>query len=271
MSEIRYIRLGPNAKKFEYGLSAKKNKDIESSRWRLTSRQSKSGVRDRIEHQAEAHSGYVTWKGKPPEQMVLPYTKAEHEKLRAVEERVAEKLSKLIKAGVITERTPNNNLKHSEFLDQVLTGQTDYEIKFKGNDIFVEKTSDFTRARSLLEANAELRRLENYANRILKALERRAGRDAYDQVRLLLGLERPKTKFREAPLEETVERESGRMAGSEVAAILILASLGILTIGSSGITGAVVGLSSLNTNGMSALSMLLMIISVVFLYFKNKS
>lgn len=159
---VRYVRLGPNQKELQYGLSAKKNKEIDDNRKRYAFQQSRKTTRQKIEGLARSHDGSVRWEGEAPEEVVLPYTREEHEKLRQREDQVCEKLKKL-----------GNKYFSSYNLDQIVTGQSPDRIIIEGDriEIIEGKEGKSPRIRSLLEANSLLRRVDDWASRRLKATE----------------------------------------------------------------------------------------------------
>ena len=80
MARERYVKEGP--RKEHYGLSLKKNKEIDERRKSLVYAQgSTRSKRIRLRSDVKREGGRVSWEREADDDTVIPYTSAEHEKV----------------------------------------------------------------------------------------------------------------------------------------------------------------------------------------------
>ncbi len=165
--EVTYLQEGSSHPK--YGLSALGNYGIDERRKRLAkSQESRKGTRGKLESRVRTEGGKVNWEKPPKQVIVLPYTRAQHEKLIEMEKRVADKFKTLIEKyglGGLDE------LKFQGTIDECLTGRAHFRIMYEPEGrLAVERLPEGASARvySFTEANSALVNLEKYADAVEK-------------------------------------------------------------------------------------------------------
>ncbi|MFH1916172.1 MAG: hypothetical protein ABIJ21_02815 [Nanoarchaeota archaeon] len=165
---IRYVREGPNRE--HYGINPEKNAEIDSHRRSIASNQrGNKGRRKHLESRVGSEGGTVHWDKDARDDIVLPYTKKEHNNLVEREERVVSMLKEFSEKYHV--QIPNE-LKYDTYLEQYITGQSDFQLAFSATgQPMVIKREDAGRPLTLLEANSVLRNLERYAKNEIKKHE----------------------------------------------------------------------------------------------------
>ncbi len=240
MARERYVKEGP--RKEHYGLFLKKNKEIDERRKSLAYAQgSTRSKRIRLSSDVKREGGRVSWEREADDDTVIPYTSAEHEKLRAREEKVAGEMRDIKeKYGV----RGIDELTYAGEIDDFFKGRAHFKIGYTADGhLYLERLKEGTSGRvyGLFEANGVLRNLERYANNIKKIEDFK------------------KRHGRKSKLEATA---------SAVTAILGI-GLGVLFL-SSNITGQVIAESY--SLGSNVLGVILFVVGVIgtFFYFRKK-
>jgi hypothetical protein len=157
---VRYIKEGPS--KQNYGLSSSKNKTIDSRRRDLSITQASKTKRTRLGDAVSREGGRVSWDSQKEEEALVPYTKDEHNKLRAKEDKIAQRISRL-------NETYNTHLPRlpSYDLDNMFTGEP-MSISYSSEGELTIEKSDKGKVYTITEANSVLRNLDRYLDRVEK-------------------------------------------------------------------------------------------------------
>jgi hypothetical protein len=240
MVRERYVKEGPS--KQHYGLSSAKNKEIDSRRQSLAYSQSKNTKRDKLGSEVSREGGKVYWEKEEQEkELVFPYTRAEHDKLKLREEKVASRMKELKDKYSLR---GIDDLTRAYDINDFLTGKAHFKVNYTaGGQLSVERIKDGTSGKvyTLTEANGFLRNLERYANQIEKV--------------------------------ESFKKRHGDKSKLEATASAVMAILGVglgAVFLSNNITGNVVAESL--TSNVSILGGVLIVIGIIgaFFYFRRK-
>ncbi len=169
MADITYVQDGPH--KREYSLSPNGNYEIDQNRHRLANNQGNKTTRDSLTEKVKKHGGEVKWSGEPRQKIVLPYTSKNHQDLKEMEKKVAERMKKLIDSGVGIDKT----LTSYHNIDDFLTGQASFNIIYNAEGhVEVQKlekgVSPAPRPYGFTEAIGVLRTLDRYAENVEKVV-----------------------------------------------------------------------------------------------------
>jgi len=164
MARRRHVKEGPNRK--EYGLNPQANSEIDTTKRIYSNNQKQDTKRSKLASQVSREGGRVSWGDqKEREEIVLPMSKAQEEKLYERAKHVAEELKTLRDKYRVD--IPDGLTSGHEIMNRI-RGESDSSISYTATGQVYLAPDGGGRAYTLSEANSVLRNLERYAVEVEK-------------------------------------------------------------------------------------------------------